>query len=70
MNETIYIALLWACPVLLGILAFIGTLAIKAFIKMREDLNEIKTAIVKDETRHDALTDRVAKIERRLKWAS
>lgn len=63
MNETIYTLLLWALPVLLGILAFIGSLAVNSLIKMSNDLNDIKVMLKGISVRHDELEKRVCKLE-------
>lgn len=55
--------LLWGVGILLGVLGFIGALAVKQLMKMAQDLNEIKTIIKVVETKHDALEQRVDKLE-------
>lgn len=66
MNETIYTLLLWALPILLTLLAFIGGLAVNALMKMSNDINEIKVSLKGYEVKHDDLKERVEKIEEKL----
>lgn len=69
MDATIYQILIWTLPVLLGILAFIGTLAVKALVALANDVNEIKVTIATILQRHDGLEKRVDHIDERMaKW--
>lgn len=61
-TETSFV--IWAFIALLGVLGFIGGLGVNALIKMARDLNEIKTTVVKIDTKHDALEARVTKLEK------
>ena len=60
---TIYKLLLWALPVLIAVLGFIGGLAVKALMKMSNDIGEIKNKLTEVATKHDELDRRVEKIE-------
>lgn len=51
---------------LLGVLAFIGSLAVNALIKMGKDINEIKVTVKEVMVKHDDLKERVEKIEERV----
>lgn len=62
-DQTIYSILLWTLPVLLTILGFIGALAVNALMTMSKDLGEIKINVREATAKHDALVDRVEKIE-------
>lgn len=66
MDHTIYKLLLWAIPILLGVLGFIGSLAVKALMKLSEDVNEIKIDIREVATKHEDLENRMARIEDKI----
>ncbi len=66
MDQTIYKLLLWAIPILLGILGFIGSLAVKALMKLSEDVNEIKLDIREVAVKHEDLEDRIVRIENKV----
>ncbi len=69
MNETdkmIYDLLLWILPSLLAILAFIGALAVKALMKMSNDINDIKISVSNITTMHEGLTERVERLEDKM----
>lgn len=51
---------------LLGILAFIGSLAVNALIKMGKDINEIKVTVKEVMVKHDDLKERVEKLEDKM----
>jgi hypothetical protein len=64
--------LLWGCLTLLGILGFIGVLAVNTLIKMNDNLNKLNetvaTIVAKQEAHesaHQDLKDRVLELERR-----
>ena len=59
----IYKFLLYSTPVLLGVLAFIGGLAVKAIQKMSYNIGEIKTTVEVLISKHDDLERRVDKVE-------
>ena len=61
-NETTF--LLWALSSLMAVLAVIGTIVAKSLLGMAKDINEIKTTVVKVETRHDGLEKRVELLEK------
>lgn len=63
MDYTIYKMLLWAIPVLLTILGFIGSLAVKALMKLANDVNEIKLDIREVAVKHEDLEHRIERIE-------
>lgn len=65
-DVTIYKLLLWALPLLIAILGFIGALAVKALMKMSNDIGEIKNKLTEVATKHDELDRRVEKIETTL----
>lgn len=52
--------------ILLATLSFIGGLGVKALIRMSRDLNEIKTLVSVQATKHDNLEKRVETIEDKL----
>ena len=58
--------LLWAIGILLGILAFVGVIAVNTLIKMGKDINEIKIKLIEVVTKHDDLKDRVDRIEEKV----
>lgn len=60
-NETQF--LLWACLTLLGMLGFVGALAVHALMQMGKDLNEIKISLKEVATKHDATEKRVERLE-------
>lgn len=66
MDQTIYKLLLWAIPILLGILGFIGSLAVKALMKLSDDVNEIKLDIREVAVKHEDLEDRIVRIENKV----
>jgi hypothetical protein len=65
MTNTEVSFLLWGCGALLGILSFIGALAVKQLMHMATDINEIKITIAKVDTQHIELEKRVHRLERR-----
>ena len=66
MNETIYTLLLWALPILLTILGFIGALAVNALMKLANDVGEIKLSIREVATKHEDLESRVERLEDKI----
>lgn len=62
-DPTIYKILLWALPILLGILGFIGALMVKQLMNLSDSVNEIKITIGKISQQHDDLEKRVDKLE-------
>jgi hypothetical protein len=56
--------LVWAIGVLLGILAFVGALAVQQLMKMSSDINEIKTTLQVVSTKHEDLEKRVERVEK------
>ena len=68
MDITIYKILLWALPVLLAILAFIGALGVKFLITLATDVNEIKVGIGKMSVEHSGLEKRVDSLEEKNKY--
>ena len=62
-DPTIYRLLLWVLPFLLGILGFVGMLAVKALTKMANDVGEIKLSIREVAVKHEELDRRVERIE-------
>lgn len=61
-----YHILMFAMPILLALLAFIGALAVNALVKMGNDLNAIKVAVQKITSEHEGLEKRVVHIENKL----
>lgn len=55
--------LLWFVSALLAILAFVGALGVNALVKMSRDINEIKSAVMVQSTKHDGLEKRVEHLE-------
>jgi len=66
MDSTIYNLLLWALPILLAILGFIGALAVNALMKLAHDVGEIKTAIGVVSNKHENLEQRLERIEDKI----
>lgn len=66
MDQTIYRLLLWAVPIMLGILGFIGALAVKALMKLSNDVGEIKVDIREIAVKHEDLEDRIVRIEDKI----
>lgn len=66
MNITIYQILIWTVPILLAVLGFIGALGVNALISMSKDLNEIKINLNTVATKHQALEERVDRIEEKV----
>jgi hypothetical protein len=62
-DEIIYKILLWALPLLLGMLGFIGALMVRQLMKLSDSVNEIKITIAKIAAKHDDLEKRVDKLE-------
>ena len=63
MDATIYKLLLWALPILLAVLGFIGALAVNALMKLANDVNEIKVSIKVVSVKHEDLECRLERIE-------
>lgn len=63
MDATIYKLLLWALPVLLGLLAFIGSLAVKSLMRLAHNVNEINEKLAVLIIKHDSLEKRVDRLE-------
>lgn len=57
MTQTEVSFILWGCGILLGILSFVGIIAVNQLMKMAFDLNQIKVIIGKIDTKHDALKE-------------
>lgn len=55
--------LIYICTSLLGVIAFIGAIFVKSFLKMAQDISEIKTDVKVAATKHDGLEHRVEKLE-------
>lgn len=53
----------WVFPILMGILAFIGALGVKALIGISKTLNDIKIELAVGSEKHHALEERVDKLE-------
>lgn len=69
MTQTEQQFIIWACVSLLAIMAFIGGLGVHALIKMGRDINEMKVALGQHSVKHDALEERIEKVEHKLKMA-
>jgi hypothetical protein len=63
-QTTMYTVFIWVMPILLGVLAFVGALGVKALIKMANDLSEIKTEVKVLVTKHDEHDRRIEHLER------
>jgi hypothetical protein len=63
-QQTMYTVFIWVMPILLGVLAFVGALGVKALIKMANDLSEIKTEVKVLVTKHDEHDRRIEHLER------
>lgn len=66
MDETIYKLLLWALPLLLAVLGFIGALAVNSLIKLADSVNQIKVTIEGMAKSHEGLEKRVNHIEEKI----
>lgn len=66
MDETIYKLLLWALPILLAVLGFIGALAVNALMNMSKDINEIKISLKEVSTKHENLEERIERLEDKI----
>lgn len=66
-DQTIYTILLWLLPLMLSVLAFIGALGVRALIQMSKDLSDIKTNLNVAAAKHEALEERVDRLEERRK---
>jgi cell division protein FtsL len=65
-QQTMYEILIWLMPILLAIIAFIGALAVKQFIAMNNNLNELNTKVAVMITKHDNLESRVEELEDKI----
>lgn len=65
-DSTIYTILLWAMPILLAILGFVGALAVNQLMKLSDSVNQIQITIGKIATAHDDLKERVDKLEEKV----
>lgn len=66
MDATIYRLLLWALPILLTILGFIGALAVNALMKLANDVNEIKVNIKEVSVKHEDFESRLERLEDKI----
>jgi len=66
MDETIYKLLLWALPILLAVLGFIGALAVNSLMKMATDINDIKVSLKEVSTKHENLEERIERLEDKI----
>jgi predicted nuclease with TOPRIM domain len=66
MDETIYKLLLWALPILLAVLGFIGALAVNSLMNMSKDINEIKISLKEVSTKHENLEERIERLEDKI----
>ncbi len=65
-DPTIYKLLLWAFPALVGVLAFIGAIAVRALIGLNNSVNEIKVNLAATSLKHDSLEKAQEKLEERI----
>lgn len=65
-QQTMYEILLWVTPILLGVIAFIGALAVKQFVAMNKNLNELNTKVAVMIAKHDSLELRVEDLEDKI----
>jgi len=63
MDQTIYKLLLWALPVLLAVLGFIGALAVNALMRMASDIGEIKQQLATHSEKHEDHNRRIERME-------
>lgn len=56
----------YAMPILLGILSFIGALAVKQLMNMSKDINDIKIICQKLSSEHESLEIRVEHLEKKV----
>jgi hypothetical protein len=63
MDLTIYKLLLWAVPLLLAVLGFIGALAVNSLVKLADSVNQIKVTIEGMAKSHEGLEKRVQILE-------
>ena len=62
-QQTMYVILAWVFPILMGVLAFVGALGVKALIRMANDLSDIKGDVKVVMAKHDEHERRIAKLE-------
>lgn len=65
-QHTIYQILLWAIPLLLAVLGFIGALAVKQLVRLSDSVNEIRIVIARIDEKHTDLERRVTNIEEKI----
>jgi hypothetical protein len=65
-RQALFQLLLIATPILLGILSFVGGLAVRQLMKMSSDLNDIKVICQKLSSEHESLEIRVEHLERKV----
>ncbi len=56
----------WLLTILLGVLAFVGALGVKALMQMSKDLTEIKTEVKVLVSKHDEHDRRIERMEKIL----
>lgn len=66
MNQTIYTLLLWALPILLTILGFIGALAVNALMKLSSDVSEIKKSLAVANSKNEEHEHRIVRLEDKI----
>jgi len=65
-NQVMFQLMVYLLPFLMAILAFIGGLAVKALMKMGNDIGEIRITIAAICEKHDGLEARVDKMETKI----
>lgn len=65
-QKIIYQILLWALPLLLAVLGFIGALMVNQLIKLANTVNDIKVIIKGIDAKHDNLRDNHEHLESRV----
>ena len=56
-------AFVWVLGTSLGIISFIGIIFVNSFMKMAKDVNDIKTTVMVQASKHDDLERRVHSLE-------
>ena len=65
-DAAIYRILLWALPILLAVLGFIGALVVKQLMNLSSSVNDIKVTLERISTQHEDLERRVHKVEKKI----
>lgn len=64
MDKTIYKLLLWSLPIFLGIISFIGILAVNSIISLSSEVHQINTSLQVEISKRDDLEKIVQYMQR------